>query len=419
MNGRSRSLMRLPAAPRMEVFVMTKQPDSERDVHVSTGPQAPADLLDPILCDPELCAEVLSKLNLRGLLPSSTSPSEEFARLGVPSDDVRCIPMGPQGHHHGLVEFHRHGEGIHYLPSSSVQPGSFPHKGLLDAIHANPVCYALVLLDGRPVLPVKDHKFSTGESAIWASRLAAGKSLIEAALPSVGGILIRTRTGRELIGTGWLLTEDTVVTNRHVAHVFSRSTSGPPWTGGSTAEIESVSLCLDERVTVPPQRELVVTQVRWIDEDTDLAFLRIQPDPTTPCKPLRLIATLPQHLEERYVVAVGYPQYSSAVLTHELQQVEASKRAEFTRVIKEMFEGKTGLKMVQPGQIQKVLRTSNGTVARLQHDCSTLGGNSGSVLLDIESGQVLGTHFGGMPLRSNYAVPASLIGRLARELNLL
>ena len=45
----------------------------------------------------------------------------------------------------------------------------------------------------------------------------------------------------------------------------------------------------------------------------------------------------------------------------------------------------------------------------LQHDCTTLGGNSGSVLLDLATGEAVGLHFSGVYLRSNYAVPASVV----------
>ena len=48
------------------------------------------------------------------------------------------------------------------------------------------------------------------------------------------------------------------------------------------------------------------------------------------------------------------------------------------------------------------------------HDCTTLGGNSGSVVLDLETGQAVGLHCGGTFLKANYAVPAPVIAaRLA------
>ena len=41
----------------------------------------------------------------------------------------------------------------------------------------------------------------------------------------------------------------------------------------------------------------------------------------------------------------------------------------------------------------------------IEHDCSTLGGNSGSPVVDLETHQVIGLHFGGRFGVRNYAVP--------------
>src|SRR6185436_11600225 len=60
-------------------------------------------------------------------------------------------------------------------------------------------------------------------------------------------------------------------------------------------------------------------------------------------------------------------------------------------------------------------RTTDVTPARLMHDCSTLGGNSGSVILDLATGEAVGLHFGGFFLETNFAVPASVVAdRLER-----
>ena len=43
----------------------------------------------------------------------------------------------------------------------------------------------------------------------------------------------------------------------------------------------------------------------------------------------------------------------------------------------------------------------------MEHDASTLGGNSGSAVIDLETGEAVGLHFAGSYLQANYAVPAS------------
>ena len=59
------------------------------------------------------------------------------------------------------------------------------------------------------------------------------------------------------------------------------------------------------------------------------------------------------------------------------------------------------VKRLQPG---KAVAYSTEYSA-VQHDCSTLGGNSGSPVVDLETNEVIGLHFGGRYGVGNYAVP--------------
>jgi hypothetical protein len=69
-----------------------------------------------------------------------------------------------------------------------------------------------------------------------------------------------------------------------------------------------------------------------------------------------------------------------------------------------IFNDIYGVKRAAPGEI-----TGIGT-DRLFHDCSTLGGNSGSPVLSMESGGVIGIHYSGEFLYRNEAVDgASLL----------
>jgi endonuclease G, mitochondrial len=55
-------------------------------------------------------------------------------------------------------------------------------------------------------------------------------------------------------------------------------------------------------------------------------------------------------------------------------------------------------KRLAPGAITDVDQN------RVLHNCTTLGGNSGSVVVDLKSGEALGLHFSGSFLRTNFAV---------------
>jgi endonuclease G len=75
------------------------------------------------------------------------------------------------------------------------------------------------------------------------------------------------------------------------------------------------------------------------------------------------------------------------------------------------------------GEIYDVKRMAPGKVASrpagrwyFTHDCSTLGGNSGSVVVDIDAGRAVGLHFGGAFRQANYAVTAPTIKQILGRL---
>ena len=89
------------------------------------------------------------------------------------------------------------------------------------------------------------------------------------------------------------------------------------------------------------------------------------------------------------VAVIGYPARDSRVPDDQLMQ--------------SIFGDVYDKKRLAPGQV---------TEARpdvLLHDCSTLGGNSGSVLVDLATGEAVGLHFAGRFLEANYAVPAAVV----------
>ena len=66
--------------------------------------------------------------------------------------------------------------------------------------------------------------------------------------------------------------------------------------------------------------------------------------------------------------------------------------------------GKTyNKKRLAPGGITSVEE------ARILHSCTTLGGNSGSAVIDLDSGEALGLHFSGSFLATNYAVRSDVV----------
>jgi endonuclease G len=51
----------------------------------------------------------------------------------------------------------------------------------------------------------------------------------------------------------------------------------------------------------------------------------------------------------------------------------------------------------------------------LHHDATTLGGNSGSVVFDLESGKAIGLHFGGIEGSRNEAVQSAQLREIIAQ----
>jgi S1-C subfamily serine protease len=69
-----------------------------------------------------------------------------------------------------------------------------------------------------------------------------------------------------------------------------------------------------------------------------------------------------------------------------------------------IFENKYGIKRAAPGEVTSVSGDS------ISHDCSTLGGNSGSPVFSMKTARVLAIHSDGIFVYSNEAIPASVVG---------
>ena len=92
------------------------------------------------------------------------------------------------------------------------------------------------------------------------------------------------------------------------------------------------------------------------------------------------------------VATIGYPAYDSRIPEPDLME----------RIYGKVYNKKR----LAPGSVTRVEE------ALLWHNCTTLGGNSGSVVFDLNSGQALGLHFSGSFLVTNYAVRADVVKKL-------
>jgi S1-C subfamily serine protease len=162
---------------------------------------------------------------------------------------------------------------------------------------------------------------------------------------------------------------------------------GPAWTfrQGMTSRIDFLGE-LGSTTSV----EFEITDVIGLHEKHDLALLRVQsvsPDGRVLPDPLSVAASEPRDLLGRDVYVVGYPALDS----------RRNEPEQLRQIFAEVYD----VKRLQPGRTVGY----STMYSAIEHDCSTLGGNSGSPVVDLETHQVIGLHFGGRFGVGNYAVP--------------
>lgn len=243
---------------------------------------------------------------------------------------------------------------------------------------------AIILLAGRPAILIQEGDFMEPPS-LWAG-LKDTRVQIKEVIRRVGRIDVANNPNFEWLGTGWLAGKDTVITNRHVAVEFSRRDAGERWTFRAPM---AASVNLRAELGSEEPLSFDVTSIVGIHEDHDLAVLRvaqISGSITLP-DPLPVAAVPPSTLKGSKVYVIGYPAWDG--------------RRNDPEPMKRIFADIYNVKRLQPGEI------SGDALATFEffHDCSTLGGNSGSPVLNLETHQVLGLHFGGRFLEKNHAVP--------------
>jgi pimeloyl-ACP methyl ester carboxylesterase len=258
---------------------------------------------------------------------------------------------------------------------------------------------AIILPMYRPVIDVIGDTFED-PGPRWAA-LYANKGKIEDAIRAIGRVEIPNHPFLPYAGTGFIVGPDLLLTNRHVAELF---------VGG--LGLRNLTFLPGRTGTVNLRREILpstgialqVERALMIHPYWDAALLQVSGLPAERA-PLRLAASEPSQLKKRSVAVVGYPAFdpnSDADLQYRI------------------FRNKFQCKRLQPGEIMEYrpVDSFDHTVEAIAHDCSTLGGNSGSAVIDVETGVVLALHFGGAYLVANYAVPAWELARDRRVADL-
>ena len=250
---------------------------------------------------------------------------------------------------------------------------------------------AIIALEGRPALFIKGNDFF-GVPERWRI-LTTERDAIRASIARVGRIEVTGHPDLDWIGTGFLAGPGIVVTNRHVAREFARPEPGHGWRFRTGM---SASIDLNREQDATEQAEFAITGIVGIHDRYDLAALTVThaggSGQALPA-PLPVAAAAPGAVLDRTVYVVGYPAWDGT----------RNDAAHMRQIFHDVYD----VKRLQPGLITS---WADGTHV-LTHDCSTLGGNSGSPVFDLETHQVIAVHYSGRYLAANNAIPLwSLFG---------
>lgn len=191
---------------------------------------------------------------------------------------------------------------------------------------------------------------------------------------------IELTAGARHVGTGFLVADDLLATNRHVLAVL---TSGVEVLASGAARVvfkQEVGLTNEAAHVVP------LEQVEAVHPKLDMVLIRLRPMG----RPVVVMSRTPA-AEGTRVAVVGYP---------------ADDPVNNPLFLSGVFAGRFGVKRAAVGEVL------DGTdTPFLFHDCSTTQGNSGSPVFSLETGQVVGIHRAGFFMYRNEAVDALELGK--------
>ncbi|TCS60278.1 endonuclease G [Primorskyibacter sedentarius] len=249
---------------------------------------------------------------------------------------------------------------------------------------------AIVMRTGFPSLLVQNGTFEQPKLQHWKDVLNPRRNMIDRVINNVGRVDLVNHPNYKWVGTAWRVNEDCFVTNRHVAEIFAAARGGG-WDvlRGITAFVD-----LREEHGSGEQMELLVSSILHIEDAglPDVAIIRVDGaalrDMAEPVS-LQLGDRAPD-----VIGVIGYP--AKAVRDN---PVDAMDR---------YFNDIYNVKRFAPGEVMDPEFSS--TV--FTHNCTTLGGNSGSVVIDVETGCAIGLHYAGSALSQNYAVRIGAVANI-------
>jgi glutamyl endopeptidase len=269
--------------------------------------------------------------------------------------------------------------------------------------------HAFVHLLARPALRVVDGGVP-GIPQSWQRLKTAHDSVIRR-IRGVGRI---DTCDRGHVGTGWFVAENVLLTNRHVAGALCGLDphGDPAWLRKLPAAVIATNALWDED---PSQRAVwdpaeapgaastaigTITRIRAVHALLDMALVDVTGVANSKDLVLRMHAAAPASLVRHDVYLAGYPGVTPPYGVS-------------PQVAKLLFGDATssGLKRISPGQLVELVEDLPiaANKPRETHDGSTLGGSSGSPVIDFDNHRVVALHYAGQYGLANDAVPLWLV----------
>lgn len=261
-----------------------------------------------------------------------------------------------------------------------------------------------------PLLVVEDKVITDGRYGIENDyehpELIEGSNLaqLEKKIKAVGSVDLVNHATFEYVGTGWLIDKNIAVTNAHVARAFMSTDKSGSWSfksmfkrGAPAGPVNAKLNFLRQENTNPDlRREVKIIKPLFIagNNQPDMAFFEV-----VPVSNLDYLEPYQGKIEKDLdIAAVGYPAWDG-------------DRNDIDNLMGQLFGNIYGVKRFAPGEIDGILDD-----IIILHDCTTLGGNSGSPLLDLNSGEVVGLHYSGLYGEENRAIHADYIWGALRQI---
>lgn len=264
----------------------------------------------------------------------------------------------------------------------------------------------IVFAVGTPVFLVKNNAIdidsARAEAKAWRKLLTDNAPNLNRHMTAIGRVNV-SNFNTDFVGTSWVIDDGLIVTNRHVASLFAEA-SGAGFTfklGFDARTAIGVNVDFLEEFGNAALDEVPVERIVWVAPDTgpDVAFLKLK-SKSTPVGRIKLALATEATRAKLPVAVIGYP--------------ASDPRFSDQDLARKIFGNVFDKKRVAVGNL---LGVGESVVT---HSCSTLGGNSGSPVVDIGTGKVVGLHNRGVEFIENDAVPASMLRRcLSRAAGLM